>query len=119
EQGAGSLAPLVQLQRQPVLVGRTVLQQGGQPVRTGATTQAGDGGAAGFGQLPGPGVGVRERVTGAQGGGQGGRQDLPQRRVGVARQPAQGVEQLALQQRLGVEQGQGLAQAVADLGRPD
>lgn len=61
-------------------------------------------------------MGVGQGVAMAQRARQGGAQHLAQWRMGVARQPLQAVPQLALEQRLRVAPGQGLAQSLAVIG---
>ena len=118
-QGAGGGAPALQFLFQAVLVDRTGGQQLGQAAGSAALAQAGASAGAGFGGLPGPGMGVGQRLAGAQAGRQGGGEHLARGGMGVARQPAQRVEQFAGQQGFGVGQGVGLAQFDARLGRAD
>jgi hypothetical protein len=116
EQGARGRAPVVEAGVEQVFVEAVVTQQFGQPRRTAAQALAG-----GLGhQPPGPGVGVGQGLAVAQQGRQGRGEDLAERSVGVARQPAQRVQQLALQQGQRVEGGFGLAQlAQAGIARAD
>ena len=65
---------------------------------------------AGFGQSPGPGVRVRQGFAAAQQSGQGGGEHLAERRMRVAREPAQRIEQLAVEHRAVVEPGERGAQ---------
>ncbi len=111
QQGAGGAAPVVQRGVELVFVQRHPVH-GVQKVRqlSRPSAQAGQAGGAGFGQPPRPGVGVGQNFAATQGAGQRGGQHFAQRGVGVSRQPAQRLQQFALQQRLRVQHRLGLAQ---------
>ena len=117
-QGAGRIAPAFHAAGKLVLR----LRPGGQPfgelARAAARTQARQGGEAGFGQSPLPGLfGGGHRLALAQGRRQRGGEHLAQRRVRVARQPAQRVQDLAVQQRLRVQPCMGRLQFHRLFGR--
>lgn len=88
-QAACGLAPLRQQRVQLFFAQRTGQQQGGQQGGAAAGAQAGGAGASGLGQLPGPGMGLGQRLAAAQRAGQGAGLGLAQRCMGIARQPLQ------------------------------
>jgi hypothetical protein len=100
-----------------VLVARMRAQAFGQLSRL-AGAQAGQCGLAGLGQLPRPGMGFGQGIATSQRRRQRRGQHLAQRGVGVARQPAQRLQQLTVEQRLRIQLSEDWAQLGAVGHRP-
>jgi hypothetical protein len=110
-------------QVEPVFVEYVPVARGGlQPLRQPpwlAGAQSRRGALAGFGQLPGPGMGFGQGFATTQGRRQCRRQHLAQRGMGIARQPAQRLQQLAVEQRLRFQLRKQGTQLGTGLGRRD